>query len=185
MDQLPGTITVTIALLTVFLVFITALKYAVPNDFARTRAIMTSFFFFIVATLTISFRQYAMATLPFAIPAFFVGSVIGYAIGVRAAEKKLSAQGVAHYMEHFAHVHVGDLQKLNWWSVINFYSVMGALVLINFVGLSTVIFRQSEDLAILTSAVGAFLLGTIAPYLLHLWSIRTKRAAIARSPGKR
>jgi hypothetical protein len=185
MDQLPGTITVTIALLTVLLVFITALKYAVPDDFARTRAIMTSFFFFIIATLTISFWRYAMATLPFTIPAFFIGSVVGYIVGVRAAEKKLTAQGLAHYMEHFAHVHARDLRKLNWWSVINFYSIMGALVLINFVGLSTVIFRQSQDLAILTSAVGAFLLGTIAPYLLHLWSIRTKRAATARSPRKK
>lgn len=171
MEQLPNSITITILVLTIFLSFITALKYMVKNDFVRTRMIMTSFFFFIIATLSISFSQYTLATLPFTIPAFGVGALIGYLVGVRTAEARLKAEGLAHYTKHFAHVHIDELQHLTWWSVINFYSVMSALVLINLVGLSTVIFHQAESWAIMTSGVGAFLLGTIAPYLLHLWSI--------------
>jgi hypothetical protein len=172
MEQLPGSIIVTIAVLTVFLSLVTALKYAVADNFTRTRAIMTLFFFFIVTTLTISFWQYALATLPYTVPAWLLGALIGYVLGVRAAQKKLSMEGVTHYMEHFAHIHSDDLQHLTWWTLINFYTVMSALVLINLVGFSTVLFRQSEGLAIMTSAVGAFLLGTIAPYLIHLWSIK-------------
>ncbi|HWB33982.1 MAG TPA: hypothetical protein VG753_01505 [Candidatus Paceibacterota bacterium] len=174
--MLPDSITLTIATLTVFLVFITALKYGVEDNFTRTRLIMTAFFFFIIATLTIAFRQYTMATLPFTAPAFLIGATLGYFVGVRTAQEKLMAEGVAHYMEHFAHVHLEDLQQFNWWALINFYSVMSALVLINLVGLSTVIFRQAESWAIATSTVGAFLLGTVAPYLIHLWSIRTTQA---------
>ncbi|HVZ76116.1 MAG TPA: hypothetical protein VG934_02475 [Candidatus Paceibacterota bacterium] len=176
MEGLPSSITLTIAVLTVFLVFITALKYGIEDNFKRTRLIMTAFFLFIVATLTIAFRQYTMATLPFSAPAFLVGAAIGYFVGVRTAQEKLMAQGAAHYMEHFAHVRFEDLQAFNWWALVNFYSVMSALVLINLVGLSTVIFRQAEGWAIGTSALGALLLGTIAPYLLHLWSIRTTQA---------
>lgn len=174
MDQLPLTITATVALLTLFLSILTALKYAVHSNFARTRAIMTLFFFFIVSTLTLSFWPFAIQTLPYSVPAFLAGCALGYVVGVRAAKEKLSMQGVEHYMEHFAHVHFHEIQKLTWWSLINFYSVMGALLLINFVGFSTVLHRDSLQWAIITSGVGAFLLGTIAPYLIHLWNIKAK-----------
>jgi hypothetical protein len=172
MEQLPGSITITVLLLTIFLSFITALKYAVANDFMRKRLIMTSFFFFIIATLTVSFWEYALATLPFTIPACLIGALIGRLVGVRAAQARLKAEGLAHYTKHFAHVHTEELKHFTWWTLINFYSVMSALVLINLVGFSTVIFRQNEMLAIMTSMVGAFLLGTIAPYLIHLWGIK-------------
>jgi hypothetical protein len=76
MEQLPGSITITVLLLTIFLSFITALKYAVANDFMRKRLIMTSFFFFIIATLTVSFWEYALATLPFTIPACLIGALL-------------------------------------------------------------------------------------------------------------
>jgi hypothetical protein len=133
---------------------------------------MTSFFFFIVFTLTISFWQYATATLPYAVPAFVVGVCVGYVLGVRTEQQKLRAQGLSYYMQHFAHVHLKDVASLTWWSLINFYSVMGGLLLINLVGLSTVIYHGNEDWAIVTSLFGAFLIGTIVPYLLHLWSIK-------------
>src|SRR6185312_10799789 len=119
MTELPNSITLTIALLTVFLCFIVAINYAVPDNFRRTRLSMTSFFFFIVVTLTISFWQYTLATLPFTVPAFAVGALIGYVIGVRTAEKRLNAEGTAHYMEHFMHIHTRELKKLTWWSLIN------------------------------------------------------------------
>ncbi len=172
MEQLPSSIVVTIVILTAFLSFITALKYAIGNHFVRTRLIMTSFFFFIVATLTVSFWEYALATLPFTIPSFIAGAMLGYFVGVPAAEARLKAEGLRNYMRHFAHVHLHRFKDLTWWSVVNFYSVMSALVLINLVGLSTVIFHEAKNWAIATSVVGAFLLGTIAPYLAHLWSIK-------------
>jgi len=174
--ELPASITITIALLTVFLCFFVGLKYATISSFTRMRLMMTSFFFFIVATLTISFWQFTLDTIPFTAPAFIIGALMGYIVGVRAAEHRLRTEGIAHYMEHFAHVHVTEFKKLTWWSVINFYSVMGALILINLVGFTTVILQQNKSFAILTSAVGAFLLGTIAPYLVHLWSIRAKHS---------
>ncbi len=115
MNQLPVSITVTVAVLTIFLCFITALKYAVPNNFVRTRLIMTSFFFFIVTTLTISFWQFALATLPYTIPVFLIGCVLGYVLGVQTERQKLNAQGLDYYMQHFAHIHVHDIKSLTWW----------------------------------------------------------------------
>lgn len=172
MDQLPLSITASIALLTLFLCFAVGLKYAVLGNFERTRLVMTSFFFFIVLTLTISFWQYRAASLPYTIPAALLGMALGYALGVRTEQQKLKTHGIRHYMRHFAHVHFNDFKSLNWWSVINFYSVAGGLLLINLIGLSTVIFGGDQQSAVRTSMVGAFLLGTIVPYLFHLWSIK-------------
>ncbi len=175
MSELPFTIILELTLLTVFLTFITGLKYVIPDNFMRTRVIMTSFFLFIVSTLTISFWQFTWATLPFTVPAALVGMIVGYFVGVRTERKKLETHGIEHYMEHFAHIHLHDVVSLNWWSLINFYSVIGGLLLINLVGLSTVIFG-GEIWAIVTSTIGAFLLGSILPYLYHLWSIHGEDA---------
>ncbi len=175
MEQHPGIITIGITVLTIFLTFITALKYAIPNVFVRTRLIMSSFFIFIVITLTISFWRYTFPSLPFTIPAFTMGALIGWSIGVRTEKEKINTTGIEYYMGHFAHVHIGDFRSLTWWSLINFYSIMGGLILINLVGLSTVIFHEREWLAIFTTVVGAFLLGTITPYITHLWSIRANQ----------
>lgn len=165
------TIVAAIAVLTVFLVFLSALSYAIQDAFIRMRLIMTLFFCFIVVTLTLSFWQYALLSLRFTIPAALFGVLVGYFVGVKEAEEKLMVQGLSHYMEHFAHIHVADIQHFQWWSLINFYSIAGALLLINLVGLSTVIFRGAQSWAMVTCVFGAFLLGTIVPYLVHLWSI--------------
>ncbi len=174
MEQLPLSIIATIAVLTVFLSLVIVLKYAVSDHFTRTRALMTLFFFFIVTTLTISYSEFFFATLPYTIPAGFAGAIIGYLVGVRSAEQKLAMQGAAYYMEHFAHIHLKDVEKLSWWSLINYYTVVSALALINLVGLTTVIFHNLKPLTLFTSAFGAFLIGSIAPYLLHLWSISVR-----------
>lgn len=165
------TITIAVAVLAAFLVLLTVLKYAIRENFTRTRLIMTAFFCFIVFTLTLAFWRYTLDSLPYTIPAALLGAFLGHFLGVRTERQKLAARGVHWYREHFAHVHIMDLRELTWWSVINFYSVMGALLLINLVGLSSVIFRGHEPLALATCIVGAFLLGTIAPYLLHLWGV--------------
>ena len=172
MEQLPISIIVDIAVLTLFLSFITALRFAIRSNFVRTRLIMTSFFVFIVVMLSVSFWRYALATLSFTIPVMFFGIFIGHVVGVRAAKEKLKTQGLEFYMEHFAHVHFHEVRSLSWWSLINFYSISGALLLINLAGLSNVIFHGSELGAIVTSIIGSFLIGTIVPYLFHLWSIR-------------
>jgi small basic protein len=168
--SLPGAIVLAVAVLAVFLSYLVVLKYTVQDNFHRTRLSMTSFFFFIVVTLSLSFWGYTLATLPYAVPACAIGLVLGYWVGVRGAQERLRKEGHAHYREHFAHVHVRGLRDVTWWTFLNFYTIMGALVLINLVGFSTVL-MPSESLAIATSTVGALLLGTIAPYLLHLWSI--------------
>lgn len=169
--SLPGAIVLAIAVLAIFLSYLVVLKYNVRDTFHRTRLTMTSFFFFIIITLSLSFWSYAIDTLPYSVPAFVVGLLLGYLVGVRGAEERLKREGHAHYREHFAHIHIQGLKDLSWWSVINFYTIMGALVLINMVGFSTVL-MPSESLAIGTSATGAFLLGTIVPYLGHLWALK-------------
>ncbi len=174
MDQLPASITITIAVLTAFLIFISALKLGTEDHFTRMRLGMTAFFFFIILTLTISFQEYTLITLPFTIPAFFAGILAGYLVGVRAAETRIKTEGITHYMEHFAHIHVKDAKHLTWWSLVNFYTVMSALALINLVGLTTVIFHNTKPLTLLTSSFGAFLIGSIIPYLIHLWSIKAR-----------
>ena len=136
---------------------------------------MTSFFFFIVATLTIAYSEFFFDTLPFTIPSGVAGVAVGYLVGARAAKAKLAMEGAAYYTRHFAHIHLRDITEGNWWAVINFYSVVSALALINFVGLTTVIFHNLKPMSLATSAFGAFLLGSIVPYLAHLWSIKTRQ----------
>lgn len=167
---------IAILALTVFLFLVSALAYAITNAFRRTTFVMTALFCFIVVTLTVSFWRYALVSLEFTIPAFFVGMALGYFIGVKAAKEKMMMLGAEHYVEHFAHVHIGDITRLHWWSVINFYSIVGALALINLVGLSNVIFEGRESWAMFACAFGAFLMGTVVPYLVHLWSISRKHA---------
>lgn len=165
------TVLIAIAALTIFLGFASVLVYAVANAFARTRLTMTALFLFVVVTLTVSFWQYALQSLMFTIPAFFSGVLIGYFVGVRAAKEKRMMLGAEAYVKHFAHVHIGDLKRLRWWSVINYYSVVGALLLINLVGLSNVLFEGRKSWAMFACAFGAFLIGTLVPYLVHLWNI--------------
>ncbi len=176
MTQLPGSIILIILVLTAYLIFTVALKFAVTERALRLKLMMTSFFFFIVATLTISFWPYALDTLPYSIPSAFLGILVGHFVGVRAAKRRLETEGLEHYLEHFAHIHTSELQKLTWWTLVNYYSVMVALVLINFVGLSLIIVENTRLWAIITSAIGAFLLGTVAPYLIHVWSIGMRDA---------
>lgn len=171
---LPSSMVITIALLALFLSFLVVLKYTITDRFRSTRFAMTSFFFFIVATLSLSFWQYTLHTLPYAVPAFVVGVLLGYAVGVRGAQERRRREGEEHYREHFAHIHIRGSQNITWWTFINFYTIMGALALINLVGFSVVI-MQSEPFAIITSAVGALLLGSIVPYLAHIWSIKAPR----------
>jgi len=175
MEQLPSSITISIALLTGLLIFISALKLGVSDSFTRMRLGMTAFFFFIIITLTLSFREFTLLTLPYTIPAFFVGILAGYLVGVRAAEDRVRTEGLTRYMQHFAHIHIKDAEHLTWWNLINFYTVMSALVLINLLGLTTVIFHNTQPLTLLTSAFGAFLIGSIVPYLIHLWSLPAGR----------
>ncbi len=170
--EIPGEVIGAIAMLTVFLSFILVLKYAIKDSFARTRLVMTGFFWFIVATLTLAFWDYRFISLPYAVPAWFAGMFVGYVVAVREAERRLMAHGLNRYLEHFTHVHIADLKSLRWWSIINFYTVMGALLLINLIGFSTVILRGNEQWILVTCAVGAFLLGTIFAYLGHLWGLK-------------
>jgi hypothetical protein len=179
MDQLLVSTTIAIAALAAFLIFITALKYAMADTFMRTRLIMTAFVLFIVIAITASFWRYTIPSLGFSVPALVLGMLVGHLIGVRAAQEKLVAQGVERYIEHITHVNLGDPQNLEWWSVINFYTIAGALVIINLLGLSVVLFNQSLMLALTTCAIGAFLVGTLVPYLVHLWSLGTNQSTPA------
>ena len=163
--------TIVVAVLTAFLTVAVALSYAIRSYFLRTRLVMTLFFLFIVATLSVSFWDERHLTFPYSIPSFFFGLFLGHVLAVRVERQKLNAQGIDRYMKNFAHIHFRDFRQLNWWSLINFYSVMGALLMINLIGLSNVIFRGMNSLIILTSMVGALLIGTIIPYLTHLWTI--------------
>jgi hypothetical protein len=174
-DFLPNSIVISIAVLTVFLSLITAFKYGIDDPFARTRLLMTAFFCFIVATLTICFSQFFLDTLPYTIPAGSMGIALGYLVGVRAAEERIKTEGLMHYMRHFAHVHFSEMDHLTWWNFLNFYSVMSALILINLVGFTTVILHNLKPMALVTSAFGAFLIGSIIPYLIHLWSIKIRQ----------
>lgn len=170
-------IIIDLALLAVFLISITASRYSAQDNFARTRFIMSALFVYIVASLTVSFWRVSLATLPFVIPAFLVGALIGHVAGVRTERQKLLVNGIEHYMAHFARINRKDLKTFTWWSFINYYSVTCALVLINLIGLSTVLMHGSELLAIETSVVGAALIGSILPYLVHLWRLpRVRRS---------
>lgn len=166
--------TFSIALITTFLIAATAIKYGMEKStFQRNRAIMTLFMVFITITLGISFPQYLTSSLVYVISSLIVGMIIGHAVGVEAAKKKLTVQGMEYYMEHFAHIHIHDVKKMTWWSVINFYTVMIALFMINLIGLSTVIYK-TEIWAVISLCAGALLLGTLLPYILHLWTLKSK-----------
>jgi hypothetical protein len=168
-------ITVDIAALAAFLIFVSAAGYAVPDTFSRSRLIMTAFFIFIVCTLTVSFWRYTLPSVWFSLPALILGMLAGHFIGVKAAKERLMLEGAERYMAHAFHVHFGDMERLEWWSLINFYTIAGALVLVNVMGLSTVFFAGREGWALASCAIGALLIGTIAPYLVHLWSISARQ----------
>ena len=171
MIQTPYVVTLSIALITTFLIAATAIKYGMEKStFARNRAIMTLFVFFVTMTLGVSFWHNIMSAITYIIVSLVVGVLIGYFVGVETAKKKLTMQGLEYYTEHFAHIHIHDFKKLTWWSVINFYSVIIALFMINLIGLATVIFK-TEIWAVISLSAGAFLLGTLLPYILHLWSL--------------
>jgi hypothetical protein len=172
--RLPPSIILTLAVLTAFFIFIVFAKFAVEDDFKRTRLVMTAFFFFIVATLTICFREYFVATLPYTVPAGLIGVVIGFFVGVPAAESRLKKEGLARYRQDFSELEASGVRGFKWWSIINFYTVLTTLALINLVGLTTVLLHNLEPMALATSAFGAFLIGTIFPYLYHLWSIKSR-----------
>jgi len=172
MEGVPFSVIAVVAALTAFLVFVSALKYAVESEFTRMRLGMTAFFCFIVTTLTISYWPFFFATLPYTVPAGLAGVLVGYLVGVRTAEERINAEGLRYYMEHFAHVHVEDVLSFSWWSFINYYTAVGALALINLVGLTTVIFHNLKPMTLATSAFGAFLIGSVVPYLIHLWAIK-------------
>jgi hypothetical protein len=177
MVSATSSITIVIALLALFLISISVAKYAMRNKFARTRFTMSALFLFIVLTLSISFWPWAPLTLPYTIPFFILGMLLGYFIGVRTERQKLTTHGIEHYMERFAHIEHSDVRNLTWWSIINFYSITAALVLINLVGFTNVILAGSPLFIIITSVVGAALIGSILPYLAHLWTIPFKRDA--------
>lgn len=164
------TITIAIALLALFFIIITIFKFVIEDTFTRTRLMMSALFVFIVLTLSVSFWPYAYLTLPYSIPALILGMMLGYGIGVRTERQKLTMQGIERYMERFAIIEHSDIKNMNWWSFVNFYSVMCGLVLINLVGFTNVILQGEPSFIILTSVVGAALIGSIVPYLAHLWT---------------
>ncbi len=166
-----------VALLALFLIALTVFKYAIHDSFVRTRFMMTGLFLFIVLTLTIAFWPFAYMTLPFTIPAFGLGIALGYLIGVQTERQKIVVQGIEHYIEHFAHIEDQDFKNMTWWTLINFYSVTGALILINLIGFTSVITHSSPVFVIITTTVGAALVGSIVPYLAHLWTLRFKKSA--------
>jgi len=172
--HLPPSIILTIAVLTAFFIFIVFAKFAIEDDFKRTRLIMSAFFCFIVATLTICFSDYFVATLPYTVPAGLIGVIAGFFIGVPAAESRLKKEGLARYRHDFAEIEASGIRGFKWWSVLNFYTVLTTLALINLVGLTTVLLHNLKPMALLTSAFGAFLIGTIIPYLYHLWTIKSR-----------
>lgn len=177
-------ITAVIALLAAFLISIAAFKYAIEDNFLRTRLVMSALFIFIVSTLTISFWPYAGLTFNYSFPALLIGIILGQIIGVRTEQQKIIEEGVERYAEHFAHIRKEDVKKLTWWSVINYYSISCGLILINLVGFTNIILHGSERFIIATSIVGALFVGSIIPYLVHLWSLsftnRTTRERAAR-----
>jgi len=165
------TMLVAVAALAVYLIFVVALQYTTTSRFTRMRLVMTGLFVYVVFTLTWAFWDYAIASLGLSSLALLGGLVVGRYVGVPAAQERMSAQGKAAYREHFAHVHPRDIAHLQWWSVINYYSIMAALVVINLTGLSDVWFAGHQGWALFTCAVGAFLVGSIVPYLVHLWDL--------------
>jgi hypothetical protein len=169
-------ILIDLALLALFLISLTAAKYAFKDKFTRTRFIMTALFLYIVATLTVSFWHLAVDTLPFVIPAFIVGVVLGHLVGVRTEQQKIMMHGLERYMERFAHISKDDMRNFTWWSFVNFYSITCVLILINLVGITNVLLHGSRLLTIETSVVGAAFIGSIVPYLIHLWTLEYRHA---------
>jgi predicted membrane-bound spermidine synthase len=107
------TIIIDLALLASFLISIVVAKYAIAQDFARTRFIMSALFLYIVISLTNSYWHFAFITLPYTIPAFFAGVLLGHVVGVRTEEQKITMQGVERYMERFADIKEGGRAALH------------------------------------------------------------------------
>src|SRR4051794_29309578 len=132
-------IIIDLALLAAFLISIVVAKYAILDNFTRTRFTMSALFLYIVISLTNTYWYFAFITLPYTIPAFFVGAILGHIVGVRTEQQKLTMQGVEQYMERFAIISADDVKGFTWWTFVNFYSVTAALILINLIGFTSVL----------------------------------------------
>jgi cytochrome bd-type quinol oxidase subunit 2 len=170
-------ITAVIAILAAFLISLAVAKYTIKDNFVRTRLIMSALFLFITTTLSISFWPYALLTFNYSFPSFLIGIILGQIIGVRTEQQKIVEHGIERYAERFARVSAEDVKKLTWWSIINFYSIMCGLVLINLIGFTNIILHGSPAFIIATSMVGALFVGSIVPYLIHLWTVRLRHGA--------
>jgi len=164
-----ATIVIDLAFLAAFLISIVIAKYSIATEFGRTRFIMSALFLYIVASLTNTYWRFALMTLPYTIPAGLIGILLGYLAGVRTERRKLMMQGAERYIERFARISKDEVATFTWWTFINFYSITAALILINFIGFTSVLMHSSKGLINATSVVGASLIGSIIPYLIHLW----------------
>lgn len=165
-----------LAALVIFLCLVTVLKYAIRGNFTRTRIIMTALLFFLVAVVLLAFGPYITESATTMFTAFLLGLFIGERAGVRPAQRKIATDGVQHYIEHYVTDNKDEIKTLTWWSIVNFYAILCALIMMNLIGLSRILFEGHTTIAIGVVAFGAFLIGTILPYIIHLWRVRYENA---------
>lgn len=161
-----------LAALVIFLCLVVVLKYAIKGNFTRTRIILTLLLGFLVAVVLLAFWQHIAASATTMLTAFLLGVLIGERGGVRPAQRKIATEGVRYYMEEFVHTSKEELKAFTWWSIVNFYAIMCALIMMNLVGLSRILFDGNMYLATGVVAFGAFLIGVTLPYVIHLWRVR-------------
>jgi hypothetical protein len=160
-----------LAALVIFLCLVTVLKYAIRGNFTRTRVILTLLLVFLVAVVLLAFWQYIAASATTMFTTFLLGILVGERAGVRPAQRKIAIDGVQHYMEHYITSNKDEIKTLTWWGLVNFYAIMCALIMMNLIGLSRILFEGNRELAIAVVALGTFLIGTIVPYIIHLWRV--------------
>lgn len=162
---------ITVGLISTYLLSLLYAKHTVRSSFMLTRVTVSAF---VVTMFTVLFIVYWQYVVDYAVSASFAllaGTLVGHFLAVEVERHKISERGLAHYVEHYLHVHVKTLDNLEWWSVVNVHTIIVTLLLVNIIGLNELIFDSPEWTRFIIVASN-FLIGTTIPYLIHLWTIK-------------
>jgi hypothetical protein len=164
-----------VGFLSAYLFFLLLMKHRTRSSFALTRITLTSFVVFAFLTLFVVYWRFVIDEAVWASIALLAGTFVGRFLAVEASQKRIAEEGLGNYFEHYLHIHIKSLHKVEWYSLVNVHTIIVALVLINMLGLNELIF-ESPEWTRFSIVFANFLVGTCIPYMIHLWTLKAPHA---------
>lgn len=162
---------ISIGLLSAYFFFLLLMRHAVRNHFLITRFTITAFIVYMFATLIVVYWTPMMDNAVQGSVAFLAGLVLGRFMAVTVERRKIAEEGLSNYLEHYLHIHIKSLENLEWWSIVNVHTVIVTLIFIDLLGLNRTVY-DSAPATLFIVVLALFLVGTVIPYAVHLWTIK-------------